>query len=156
MTHVCRLLRVIVGGLIVALVVSVAMGVFYRYALRESLYWATEVPNFMLMWIVFLGAVIAFHENQHIAFTLVRELLPRLGSALLDLAAVLIVIAFLLVCVIFGGKLVLATTDSLSEALKVPMAYIYACLPLSAALMTFSALGKAWKAISRIAGRPAQ
>lgn len=156
MTQVCRLLRVIVGGLIVALVVSVAMGVFYRYALRESLYWATEVPNFMLMWIVFLGAVIAFHENRHIAFTLVRGMLPERGSALLDFAAMLIVVAFLLVCAVFGGKLVLATTHSLSEALKVPMAYIYICLPLSAALMAFSAFGKVWEAVSRTAGKPAR
>jgi TRAP-type C4-dicarboxylate transport system permease small subunit len=129
------------------------MGVFYRYALRESLYWATEVPNFMLIWIVFLGAVIAFHEKQHIAFTLLQEMLPQRGNALLDLIATLIVISFLLVFAVFGAKLVLVTMNSLSEALKIPMGYVYACLPLSATLMTISALGKAWEAVLRLTGK---
>lgn len=153
MAFVCRLLRAVVGGLIVALVVSVAMGVFYRYALGNSLYWATEVPNFMLIWIVFLGAVVAFHEKQHIAFSLIQEMLPVKGGAFLEFVSSLIVLIFLGVLAYFGTRLALGTLDSPSEALKLPMGYIYACLPVSAALMAISAIENIIGALGRMAGR---
>ena len=44
-----RVLRVALFILIVALVVAVTMGVTWRYGFGHSLFWATEVPNFLFV-----------------------------------------------------------------------------------------------------------
>lgn len=140
MRFVNQTLRVVIGLLIVALVSSVAMGVFYRYVLGQSLYWATEVPNVLLIWIVFLGSVVAFYEKRHIAFEALVDALPAALSRTLKIIAEVIVLGFLILLVVYGYEIVMQAMVSLSDALKVPRGYFYVCLPLSAALMALCSL----------------
>jgi TRAP-type C4-dicarboxylate transport system permease small subunit len=153
MAFICRMLRVSIGALIAALVITVAMGVFYRYALRSSLYWATEVPNFILVWIVFLGSVVAFYDNKHIAFTLVGKKIGGRTEVLFELVSALIILAVLLTLTYFGILLVGSTMKSASEALKIPQGYIYACVPISSTLMILIAVEHLVGAARRLVGR---
>lgn len=149
MSHVSRLLRVVIGFLIATLVFSVALGVFYRYFMQQSLYWATEVPNFILVWIVFLGSVVAFHEKQHIAFTVLTDRLGAGARKAMEILVSLIVLTFLGVLIYYGLNLVAQTMDSPSEALKIPQGYLYSCLPISMALMALSTLENLFRGIRR-------
>ena len=155
MASISRMLRVCIGILIAALVVIVAMGVIYRYALHQSLYWGTEVPNFLLVWIVFLGAVVAFHDNKHIAFTLVGQALGGRLQKLFETLAALVILILLLTLTYFGIELVGSTMHSLSEALKIPQGYIYTCVPISAVLMAVIALQHLVTALRALAGMAA-
>ena len=92
MAALYKTLRFVSFALIVALVVSVAMGVFCRYVLQRSLYWATEVPNFLFVWIVFLGAVVAYHEKKHIAFTALVDVVPPRTRAAVEIMGLLLVL----------------------------------------------------------------
>lgn len=150
MTTLCRALRVLVGLLMVMLVGVVALGIFYRYALRESLYWATEVPNFLMVWIVMLGSVVAFHERGHIAFTLLGDSMGGRRKALLECVVILVVLTLLAVLAYSGAIVVEDTMHSLSDALKMPKGYLYACLPLCSALMIISALGQLRASVRRL------
>ena len=152
MTFICRMLRVSIGILIAALVTVVAMGVFYRYVLHSSLYWGTEVPNFMLVWIVFLGAVVAFHDNKHIAFTLVGQTIGGRTQVLFEVASALVILTLLVVLTWFGIGVVERTMSSASEALKIPQGYIYACVPVSSALMAIIAVEHLAGALRRLIG----
>lgn len=149
MRYVNHTLRVVIGLLIVMLVSSVAMGVFYRYVLRQSLHWATEVPNVLLIWIVFLGSVVAFYEKRHIAFGAVVDALPAAASRVLKIVAELIVLGFLLLLVWYGYQIVMQAMVSLSDALKVPRGYFYICLPLSAGLMVLCSLDNLFRLLFR-------
>jgi TRAP-type C4-dicarboxylate transport system permease small subunit len=153
MAFICRMLRVCVGTLIAALVVIVAMGVIYRYALHRSLYWGTEVPNFILVWIVFLGAVVAFYDNKHIAFTLVGQAIGGRTQKLFEVLTALVILTLLVVLIYFGIGLVGRTMNSASEALKIPQGYIYACVPISAGLMAIIAVEHLVGAVTRLIGR---
>ena len=150
MTMLCKVLRVLVGLLMVSLVCVVALGIFYRYALQDSLYWATEVPNFLMIWIVMLGSVVAFHERGHIAFTLLGQSLGGRRQALLECVCAVVVLVLLGVLVFSGAIVVEDTMHSLSEALRIPKGYIYACLPICAALMMVSAFGQLYACARRL------
>jgi TRAP-type transport system small permease protein len=152
MAFVCRMLRVSVGALIAALVITVAMGVFYRYALKSSLYWATEVPNFILVWIVFLGSVVAFYDNKHIAFTLVGKSIGGRTEILFEIVSTLIVLTVLVVLTWFGILLVGSTMKSASEALKIPQGYLYSCIPIASTLMILIAVEHLVGAARRLSG----
>ncbi|WP_157017190.1 TRAP transporter small permease [Mesorhizobium xinjiangense] len=147
MRFVNRTLRVVIGLLIATLVASVAMGVFYRYLLRQSLHWATEVPNVLLIWIVFLGSVVAFYEKRHIVFDAFVEALPATLSRLLRILSELLVLVFFVVLIVYGYQIVMQAMNSLSDALKLPRGYFYICLPLSAGLMALCSLENLFRLI---------
>ena len=153
MRRLNQFLRIVIGLLIAALVASVAVGVFFRYVLSQSLYWATEVPNVLLIWIVFLGSVVAFYERRHIAFTALVEQLPASLSWLLAILAELIALGFLLFMTWYGWSIVTQAMNSLSDALKVPRGYFYLCVPISAALMALCSAENLYRLIS---GRQAE
>ncbi|WP_425049833.1 TRAP transporter small permease [Psychromarinibacter sp. S121] len=135
-----QVLRWFIGILIVALVISVAMGVFWRYGLRNSLYWANEVPNVILIWIVFMGSVVAFYERRHIAFSALVDALPATVQRVLSILAELVVLGFLVALVFYGYTIVSGAMNSLSDALKIPRGYFYLCMPISAALMALCSI----------------
>lgn len=139
MDLVNKLLRAMLFVLITALVLTVAIGVFYRYVLHYSLFWATEVPNFLFVWIVFLGAVVAYHENKHIAFTALLDYLPK-HRAKLEFLVHFLIFCFALFMVIIGSVLVKSTMDSPSEALKFPLGYLYGVLPFSFGIAALDAI----------------
>lgn len=146
-------LRFVLFTLIVALVASVAMGVFWRYALGRSLFWATEVPNFLFVWIVFLGAVVAWHEKKHIAFTaLVDRAAPRPRAAI-EIAGLLLVLGACAFLVVTGAIVVRQTMGSPSEALKLPQGYLYSVLPLASALIGLDTLAMIAARVRALAGR---
>jgi len=153
--RVNTILRAVIGLLIATLVVSVGMGVFYRYVLKESLYWATEVPNVLLIWIVFLGSVVAFYEKRHIAFSVLAEALPAPLSRLICIIAEIIVLGFFIIMLVYGWQIVTQAMNSLSDALKIPRGYFYLCLPISAALMAACSAENLFKLVRHPAsGRP--
>lgn len=147
MRYVNHTLRVVIGLLIATLVSSVALGVFYRYVLHQSLHWATEVPNVILIWIVFLGSVVAFYEKRHIAFEAFVEALPDALSRVIRIVAELLVLAFLVVLIVYGYQIVMQAMNSLSDALKLPRGYFYICLPLSAALMALCSIENLYRLV---------
>jgi TRAP-type C4-dicarboxylate transport system permease small subunit len=145
MRLIASVLRLAVFLLLVALVASVGTGVFYRYVLGRSLYWATEVPNLLFVWTVFLGAAAAYHERKHIAFTLLAERLPYRARRALSVLAALVVLGFMGFLLQSGIELVERTMASRSEALKIPQGYLYLCLPLVAAVMALDTLAELWR-----------
>lgn len=143
-------LRFALFVLIVALVAAVSVGVFWRYALRSSLHWSTEVSNFLFVWIVFLGAVVAWRENKHIAFTAILAKLSRGGRKSPEIVVHAVVLAFSVFLVVTGSMVAIQTMGSPSEALKLPLGYLYSVLPLSAALIAIDTLA----AIASVLRRP--
>lgn len=135
MAPLYKALRLVLFVLIVALVVSVAMGVFWRYALHRSLFWATEVPNFLFVWIVFLGAVVAYHEKKHIAFTALLDVAPPRARAVVEIAGLLLVLGACGFLLVTGSMVVRQTLGSPSEALKMPLGYLYTVVPIASVLI---------------------
>ena len=140
MARLHALLRFTLFLLTIALVATVSVGVFWRYALRESLYWSTEASNFLFVWMVFLGAVVAWREKKHIAFTAILELVAKGGRKAPEVLVHAVVLGFALFLVVTGATVVSQTMGSPSEALKMPQGYLYSVLPVSAALIAIDTL----------------
>ena len=143
MNRLIACLRAVLFALIAALVLSVAVGVFYRYVLQWSLFWATEVANFIFVWIVFLGAVVAYHEKKHIAFTALLDRIPG-NRAKVEILGNLLVLGFALFMVFTGLEVVRLTLDRPSEALKLPLGYLYSILPFAFVIIAIDSTVSIW------------
>lgn len=80
---------------VVAIFVSLLLGVVVRYVFSTNLGWVAEVPNLVFPWLTMCAIVAAAARNEHIGVELVVEKLPRLPKKLVVLAVNLIaMIAF--------------------------------------------------------------
>ena len=84
--------------LVLAIAAIVAAGVFFRYALNDSLSWSEELAKYAMLWLVFLGAPIALrlgaHPNIEIVISRFPSKVTRVILAIMHLA-VFVFCAFL-------------------------------------------------------------
>ncbi|NNE83974.1 MAG: TRAP transporter small permease [Alphaproteobacteria bacterium] len=123
-----------------ALVTSlISIQVFLRYVLNDSLPWAEELVRYTVVWMSFIGAGMGIRRGAHIAVAIGIQLLPSRIAKLLSMAGLTLGLAFAVLLTVYGAKLVLHVGGfgQLSSAMRVPMAAVYACLPLGGMLLFF-------------------
>ncbi len=102
--------------------------------------WTEEVARFLLVWITFLAGTLAFQRGRHIAVTFAVDALPLPLRKLARLAALAIVLAFMVTLVVIGHRYMQVQSFQKSAALRLSMTYVYAVIPLSAGIMAWYAL----------------
>ena len=73
------LLVTLVGALLTLMIVQVVL----RYGFNASLLWAEEMCRYMLIWLSFLAAVLAFERGEVASLTFLANALPRVPALLL-------------------------------------------------------------------------
>lgn len=73
------LLVTLIGALLTLMIVQVVM----RYGFNASLLWAEEICRYMLIWLAFLAAVLAYERGEVASLTFLSQRLPRVPALLL-------------------------------------------------------------------------
>lgn len=135
--------RLLETGLVLSflvLFVCVTWQVFSRYVLNDPATFTEEVSRFAVIWLSMLGTAYACGKLEHMAYNMLESRLAG-SSLLLHMRAVAaITLAFSAAVFLYGGgRLVLRAlqVEQLSATLEVPMAYVYACIPVAGAFMVF-------------------
>lgn len=102
--------------------------------------WTEEVARFLLVWITFLAGTLAFQRGRHIAVTFMVDALPVRLRQLAQLTALLIVLAFMVTLIFIGYRYMQVQSFQKSASLRLSMTYVYAVIPISAAIMAWYAL----------------
>lgn len=132
-----KIINFLIGFLLSSMVIIVFLNVIFRYFLKNSIAWSEEVSRMMLIWLVFLGAIMAYINNEHLGLDiLIKAFHKRIARLLTILADILIMYA--LAIVLIGG--IQMTSDSfasgwVSSAVPVLYGYVYLIVPISAFLM---------------------
>ena len=124
------------------MVVIVFANVIARYSLSASLAWSEEVARFMLIWLVFIGAVLAYVNDEHLGLDIIVRLFPRrIRYGLAVVADLLIMVAIYLV--IHGGaQLMRDSWEWGSPATDTPYGYVYTVVPACGILLLLQTIGK--------------
>ena len=135
------------GGLVALLmglsVLNVVWQVFTRYALRSPSSYTEELARYLLIWVGLLGAAYAMGRGMHLAIDLVPSHLREAGRRRLRIAAGLLVLAFALSGMVYGGARLVWLTFALgqrSAALRIPLGCVYLAIPIAGLLMGFYAV----------------
>jgi len=102
--------------------------------------WTEEVARFLLVWITFLAGTLAFQRGRHIAVTFVVDALPGRLRQIARLAALLVVLAFMITLIVIGYRYMQVQSFQKSASLRLSMTYVYAVMPICAAIMAWYAL----------------
>ena len=88
--------RLIIGCMIlVGILINVA-NVIGRYLFLEPIIWAEEIMIYIMVWTVFIGAILVTYEGQHLKMDVFSVMLPSPFKEIINFIAVA---SFLLVCI---------------------------------------------------------
>ncbi len=130
----------LLAGLGVTMAAIVAGQVFARYVLNHSLFWSEEVARYLLVWLSFLGATVAYRRRANPGIDVLTTRLPPLPRRV---AAVTVHLAGLFlfgVMIVFGARFAHFVRLQISPALGIPKWIPHAILPLSGVLLALHAL----------------
>jgi TRAP-type C4-dicarboxylate transport system permease small subunit len=126
-----RLLDVLLGISVAALIVPVTIQIIARYtALIPAWIWTEEMARFLFIWMVMLGSMIGVREGTHFEVDVWPQLSDR-GNALLRIVTYAFILVFACVFVWYGIRFVQFGWDQSSELAEMPMVYIFVAWPLA-------------------------
>ena len=136
---VAVILRPVVFAGMIALAAVITLQIVSR-VFFTSFAWTEEVARFLLIWIAFLGAALAFQQGRHIAVTFVRDLMPLNLRRIITGAGILVAIAFLVTLAMIGWKYSGIQSFQKSPSLRISMFWVYLAAPVGSAFMLYYSL----------------
>ncbi len=125
-----------------AMIAVIFAQVVSRTFLGAPLSWSEELGRYLFVWLSFMGASIALYYGSHLGIDTLVLVLPKKLQKVLILITHIFVLILLYVMVNEGGTLLAKTAMQKSAAMRIPMSYAYAALPVSAVLMAFHTMVK--------------
>lgn len=137
-------LWVSIALLIVVMVASI-LQVFTRTVLNNAMVGTEEVARYAFIWVSFLGSSLGISKFSHPTVDMLNNALTGKKKHIHTILTQLCVIAFGVILMIHGGRVVSVVLKQLSPTLRLPMAYVYGACPtgglgiiLNAILVIFS------------------
>lgn len=137
-----KVLRFMLSVFMVVLVLVVFSNVMSRYFLESAIAWSEELARFLLIWVVFIGAILAYIKDEHLGLDILVTSLPyKAGRVVLIIANLLVIFALSLVTK-GGYSIAMSYMDWLSPALEVPYGYIFIIVPVCGVVMIIQTIYK--------------
>jgi C4-dicarboxylate transporter DctQ subunit len=127
-----------------AVVLAVALQVFYRYWLRSPLMWTDELSRYAVVWLTFAGAALTAARGGHVAIELGDSLLGKTGVRAVAIFSALMVLAACCLLVFGSAGPIEQAARRMSVALGAPLWVLTIAAPVGFALMGLHALRAAY------------
>lgn len=127
-------------SLMVSMVLVACWQVFTRFVLNSPSTLSEEFMRYSLIWLTMLGSAYAYGKKKHLAVVFVARKIPKKYKFYVDMLVEIIVLAFILVILIYGGSQAYQNSvGQVSSALGLPTQYLYLSLIVSGVLFLFYA-----------------
>ena len=138
------------GAILAAMTGAVFLQVVLRYAFRTGVEGLDEVPRYLFVWLVMIGAAAAMERGEHTALVYFRERLGPTGRVLLGIVTT--TLAMLLFLSMIRSSLTLVPNANLqtSAGLSLPLGYVYAAVPVGAALILLPMARELWALLGEL------
>jgi TRAP-type transport system small permease protein len=142
-----------VGGLILAIMTgAVFIQVIGRYLGWTLIDGLEEVPRYLFIWLVMIGAASAMHRGEHTVLDYFVNLLGPKGRAVIHILTGVAGIALFVVLIKLSLILVPNAQLQTSPGLELPLGYVFAAIPAGAVLIILpmvrkliATLGELWR-----------
>ena len=123
------------AGLGLVMVVVVAAQVFCRYVLNHSLFWSEELARYLLVWLTFLGATVAYHRRAHPSIDMLQARVAPPVARAMTIVGYIVALLFFGVLTVYGFQFAHFVRAQISPALQIPKWTVLVVLPLSGAIL---------------------
>jgi TRAP-type C4-dicarboxylate transport system permease small subunit len=130
-----EVVKYLAAVLLGSMTIIVFLQVLFRYVLNHPLDWSEELGSFAFVWMSLLGASIGLYRNEHPRLDLIVNLFPSRVQKTIAGLYNLAILFLLAVLFIYGIRLTVTMKSELTAALEYSVSFVYAVLPISAAIM---------------------
>lgn len=134
----------IIDWIVILLTTSMVLVSFYqvimRYVFNNAPSWSEELARYLFVWVVFLGAAIAFRTAAHLGLDFFVNLMPPLLRKIIQYLIGLLLIFLLFQVASEGYAVASLVKRQLSAAMRMPMNYAYLAIPVGTTLMLLEVL----------------
>lgn len=116
------------------MVLTVLIGVFFRYVLRDSLGWTEELARYLMIWAALLSISIGIKDKEHVGIQLIIRNIPIKYARILNLLVNIIILIFLSVLSYKGMYIAIKAIPQLSMGLGISMFWALLSIPVSGVL----------------------
>lgn len=133
MVNLLKKLSKLVNGILnVLIVLTLAMmcilvfgNVVLRYVFNSGITWSEEMSRFLFIWMIFLGAIGALRDNDHLGVDTLLKKLPLGVKRVVFIFSNLIVLYVLWLLLDGSWKITISNLHSTAPATGLPLAYVY-------------------------------
>jgi len=122
------------------MVINVLWQVFTRFVVGTPSSFTDELARYLMIWVGVLGAAYISGKRLHVAIDLLPSRLNKKAQTNLKVVINWIIIVFCLAALVIGGLRLVYITYTLkqsSPALQIPLAVVYAIIPISGVLIIY-------------------
>lgn len=116
------------------MVLTVLIGVFFRYVLHNSLSWTEELARYLMIWAALLSISIGIKDKEHVGIQLIIRKLPIKYARILNFLVNIIILIFLSVLSYKGMYIANKAIPQLSTGLGISMFWALLSIPVSGVL----------------------
>jgi len=137
-------------GLISAMTVIVLSGVFFRYVLNDALPWSEEIAKFLMVWMTFIAAPLAFKSGALVAIDAVPKLLKGRARQLLLVIIQLVIISLMVAFVDRGSFLAKNAYIQRASTINLSITYVYIAMPIGALAIAMLSIQSLFGSLRRL------
>jgi TRAP-type transport system small permease protein len=122
---------------LVAITVVVVLQVFLRYVLDTGILWSDEVVAILMVTMVMFGAPAVTRRAQHTELLVFVRMMPSRVRRPVRLLTNLVGLAFLVLFLYASARYAVNAKGMVTTVMRIPVQYVYALLPVGAALALY-------------------
>ena len=144
-----KFIRLLLGTGLLLSVLLICANAFGRYVLHAPIIWAEEVLGYVLVWVVYLGAVEVTRDGGHLSMDLITQSLNPRWRRLVELFRNLV---FLAVCALVTYQAIgaISKLSYYSQIAGLPMNVLHTVIPVSFVLMFFLVATRCIRIVSMV------
>ena len=149
-----RIFRTIAAALVASMVGIVLLQVVFRYVLNNALSWSEEAAIYLMIWMTFLVAPVAYRESLNVALNLFIGWIK--GPPLYLLMIILDVLVLVLIVYLFREAVDLIERNQrvTARSIDITMAYVFMALPIGYVGMFLAGIERILREIRNIIEPP--
>lgn len=132
--YLAKITILIVILLAAVMVLTVLVGVFFRYVLRNSLSWSEELARYLMIWAALLSISIGIKDKEHVGIQLIIRNIPIKYARILNFLVNVIILIFLSVLSYKGMFIAIKAIPQLSLGLGISMFWALLSIPVAGVL----------------------
>ena len=151
--RLCRILEVLLGSVVAALVLIVLWGVATSYVAGSPSWWTEETARLLLIWLTMLGAPVALARHEHLGLEVFVDTVDPATRRRVAIFSELVVLGFSLTVLLIGGSYLVAETLRAGQntpALNIPMGYAYLATPIGGLGLVLVGIDRLWRLLTSV------
>lgn len=130
-----RLIEIIAIVGISVMTVVAAVQVFYRYVLNDSLFWSEELMRYLMAWVAFLTAGMAYSRGELMGMRFIVEALPSPVQRVIDFISRILITIFLATVAWYGYQYAVRTSMDEAIALEFSLFWVHVSVAVGAVIL---------------------